>query len=953
MRGKPGKWPLIIILALFIQTSLGNGGSSPIFAASSNQAPVLKTSSGSASFIAGDNTTSTPVIIDTGLTLSDPDNTTLSSATVAITGNPHPGEDILAFAGNNAALYGNIKASYDSGSGVLTLTSSGATATVAQWQSALRSVTYTNTAITPNTATRTISFSVNDGTSVSDSATKTVTVTAVDQTPVLTTSDGPTVFKVEAGGTRTPVIVDSGLTVSDRDNSTLSSAIVAVTANYQPGDDMLTFIDTNTSQYGNIIASYNLSTGVLTLTSAGATATVAQWQNALRSVTYSNSKNAPNTSVRTISFSINDRIKTSDATTKTIIVTPANQAPVFVSTSSGETNFTTGDNGHGKSVVIDPEIKITAAGGTALASGTVAITDHFQSAEDVLAFSNVSTAVYGDISGSYDATTGVLALTSPGAAATVEQWQNALRSVTYANTNSTPNKATRVISFTLNDGKANSNTAAKNVTITVENQKPIVTTSGGTTTFTTSGSGTATPVAVDPEVTVSDPDNQTLASGTVAITDHFQSAEDVLAFSNVSTAVYGDITGSYDGRTGVLELTSPGAVATVEQWQNALRSVTYANTNSTPNTAERVISFTVNDGKSDSNTATKNVALEALQLTSLSANPATVTVQAGQSTGTVITATYSDQSQLDVTPYVSWTVQKPEVASVSGGTITGLSPGSTVLTAVYGTQSVDISLTVTSIPGHGGDSGGNNSGNNGGNDVSGGGGGGGGNSNPSPAVPNPVTPPVQKASAFYPFVDLDRLAAFIKAALASGNAPDFKDAASHWAAGDIRLAAKLGIAKGYQDGTFRPNAAITRAEFSTLLVKAFALRQGGETKTFGDVQSSWARESVEIIASLGVIGGYPDGTFRPDRPMTRAEMVAMISKLIVLQEDVSGKRGPFIDVAPQHWAGKLIEEAAAAGIIQGKTRDAFAPNDNVTRAEGITVILRMLRTEPTLKDLLK
>lgn len=87
MRGKPGKWPLIIILALFIQTSLGNGVSSPIFAASSNQPPVLKTSGGSAFFIAGDNTTSTPVIIDNGLTLSDPDNTTLSSATVAITGN--------------------------------------------------------------------------------------------------------------------------------------------------------------------------------------------------------------------------------------------------------------------------------------------------------------------------------------------------------------------------------------------------------------------------------------------------------------------------------------------------------------------------------------------------------------------------------------------------------------------------------------------------------------------------------------------------------------------------------------------------------------------------------------------------------------------------------------------------------------------------------------------------
>ncbi|MNM27325.1 Cellulosome-anchoring protein precursor [compost metagenome] len=588
-----------------------------------------------------------------------------------------------------------------------------------------------------------------------------------------------------------------------------------------------------------------------------------------------------------------------------------------------------GDNTASTPVVIDSGITVTDGSSTALASAVVAITGSFHSEEDVLAFTNDG-ATMGNVAASYDAVTGVLTLTSSGATATLAQWQSALSSITYANTAITPNTATRTISFTVIDGAGNtSNTAARAVTVTATNQTPVVTTSGGSTHFTSGDSRTSIPVVIDSGLTISDLDNTTLASATIAITDHFNAGEDVLAFANVSEATYGNITAGYLSASGVLTLTSAGAAATLEQWKNALQAVTYNNTAVTPYTATRTISFTVNDGTNNSSSATKSIALKALS--SISASPKTLSILAGQTASVNITAMYSDLSQADVTSSVSWSVQNPAIASVSGGTITGHQAGSTVVTAVYGTQSVDISVTVSGSTTSGSES---------------------SPTTPTPSVPSTPTPPAQEVKAFYDLVDTKRLAAFIQDALAAGKATTFQDTASHWASKDISTAAKLGIINGYPDGSFRPDASITRAEFSTLVVKAFALRLGNGTNAFRDIQTSWARESIEILASNGVINGYSDGTFRADRKITRAEMVAMISKILILQESKSGEAHTFVDVAPQHWANKIIEEATTAGIIQGKGQNRFEPDANLTRAEALTVIMRVLREDPIINNLL-
>ena len=145
-----------------------------------------------------------------------------ASPTVAITGNFQSGEDLLALTSNPASM-GNITASYDSATGVLTLSSAGASATLAQWQAALRAATYTNSSETPNTASRTLSFTVNDGASNSSAATRVVTVAAVNDAPVAVADS----LTVAEGGTAT-TLVGGATSVLANDTDGEASTLVSV-----------------------------------------------------------------------------------------------------------------------------------------------------------------------------------------------------------------------------------------------------------------------------------------------------------------------------------------------------------------------------------------------------------------------------------------------------------------------------------------------------------------------------------------------------------------------------------------------------------------------------------------------------------------------------------------------------------------------------------------------------
>src|SRR3546814_186120 len=171
-----------------------------------NYRTAINTSAGTSTFTESSDGTPTSTIIDNGITILDPDNSTLASTTVSITGNFQSGEDILAFA-NDGSTMGNIDGSYDAGTGVLTLTSIGHTALILQWQAALRAVTYSNSSLNPNTADRIISFVANDGLDDGIATTKVVTVQAVNNAPTITNLNGDDLTFTEGGS---EVLLDAG-----------------------------------------------------------------------------------------------------------------------------------------------------------------------------------------------------------------------------------------------------------------------------------------------------------------------------------------------------------------------------------------------------------------------------------------------------------------------------------------------------------------------------------------------------------------------------------------------------------------------------------------------------------------------------------------------------------------------------------------------------------------------
>lgn len=170
----------------------------------------------------------------------------------------------------------------------------------------------------------------------------------------------------------------------------------------------------------------------------------------------------------------------------------------------------------------------------------------------------------------------------------------------------------------------------------------------------------------------------------------------------------------------------------------------------------------------------------------------------------------------------------------------------------------------------------------------------------------------------------------------------FNDTAGNWAEANIKKLVELKVTSGYPDGSFRPDATITRAEFATLLVKAFNLApQSG--KVFSDTSSHWAKDSIATAESHGVAGGYEDGSFGPDDLITREQMAAMVVKAAKLATE-SSQGTSFLDSADiSQWATGAVAVAVRNGVIKGYPDNSFLPQGRATRAEAVTVIMNALK----------
>lgn len=183
----------------------------------------------------------------------------------------------------------------------------------------------------------------------------------------------------------------------------------------------------------------------------------------------------------------------------------------------------------------------------------------------------------------------------------------------------------------------------------------------------------------------------------------------------------------------------------------------------------------------------------------------------------------------------------------------------------------------------------------------------------TPVDPTPVTPPAETNA---PLVD-----------------------------GDIGVS----YVNGRSAGMFEPNAGITRGEVAAILYRLMSesakTRFYSQSNSFVDVDSgSWYNEAISTLVEAGVLGGYGDGTFRPDQPVTRAELAAILVR--VQGGSTSVGNTTFTDT-DGHWAEGYISSAVTSGLVFGYDDGTFKPNRSITRAEAVTMMNRLLMRNPS------
>lgn len=170
------------------------------------------------------------------------------------------------------------------------------------------------------------------------------------------------------------------------------------------------------------------------------------------------------------------------------------------------------------------------------------------------------------------------------------------------------------------------------------------------------------------------------------------------------------------------------------------------------------------------------------------------------------------------------------------------------------------------------------------------------------------------------------------------------DVEDHWAETAIENLIRQGVLNGYPDSTFKPDRQVTRAEFARMAVKAFTLPAGNGV-TFKDTAGHWAQSDIAALAKNGAIAGYQDGTYRPENPITRAEVAAALGHLLQLdaKEQVFGENWApsYPDVPESHQAFRLVELARRLDYLPPGYGPSFLPGAVVTRAEAAWMIDRV------------
>lgn len=165
-----------------------------------------------------------------------------------------------------------------------------------------------------------------------------------------------------------------------------------------------------------------------------------------------------------------------------------------------------------------------------------------------------------------------------------------------------------------------------------------------------------------------------------------------------------------------------------------------------------------------------------------------------------------------------------------------------------------------------------------------------------------------------------------------------KDLEGHWAKDVIEKWMTLGMAGGYPDGTFKPDNGITRAEFMVLINRAFGYSKSG-AMTFNDVKTEdWFFEAVSVAHRAGYISGFEDGSMRPNSLITRQEVALILFRIMKIEANV-GRAERFTDAEQiGEWSKGAVGAISNLGFMSGYPNGSFGPKNHIKRGEAVVAI---------------
>lgn len=867
-----------------------------------NEAPVVTASGGASVFTETATGTSTAVSVGGGITVADVDiGTILTSVTAAITANYNDAQDVLSFT-NDGSTMGNIAASFVISTGTLTLTSAGGTATVAEWQAALRAVKYTNTSHNPTTATRTVTFSVSDG-ALTASAVKNVSITQANSAP-------------------TDIALSASLVA---ENSSIGTTVGTLTATDSDEDDA--YICSLVAGYGDN-ASFTIE---------GVTATDYVLKLAV----------SPNYEVKS-SYSI--RVRSTDLAGAaynedfTVTITDLNEAPAI--TTGATASFA--ENGTGTvydADATDPESNMIAFS----ISGTDATLFDIDSVTGVLTFKTAPNYEAPTDSGANNVYNLTITATDNG---TGSLTGTKTLAVTVTNVNEAPvistNAALSVTegstaAFTAAAADPEGNSITWSITGGADAGKFNIAPGTGVVTFAVAPSF-STPTDSDAkndyvlQITASDGTLSEVKTVTITVT------QQVSGGTTTNTAVVIVNGQTQDAGTSATSTNSGGQTVTTvtvddAKLNNILESSGTAPTVILPSTGSAVTVGELN-GQTVKNMENKEATLEIKTETVTYTLPASqINIDAVSSQLGAQVALKDIKVSVKIAEPTADTVKIVEDTANKGIYQLVVKPVEFEISCTYGDKTVAVSRfngyveRTVAIPD---------------------------GVDPSKITTgivlnadgtfSHVPTMIIKIDGKY-YAKINSLTNSIYSVIY--NPVSFTDVASHWAKDAINDMGSRMVVTGMGNGIYDPDRSITRAEFAAIVVRAMGLQQGTTESAFGDVAlSDWFNGYVDKATEYGLITGYSATSYGPNDTITREQAMAILAramKLTGLSVSVTDSETKTLlagykdGAAVSDYAKTSAALCIKTGIVTGSSATTLSPNDKVTRAEVAVMVQRLLQ----------